>query len=153
MAGGFKRKLGIYAGFLLLVAAAGSIHWCLYYHPRDAYIQQVFDCMRDPSHLEWQRCAHQVAVGDVDGDGHNTWHDAYIFDHCQSSPESCVDGEPAEVFTGLDRIAEQMFCTPDVCPGRCCYCVKGDDGQWWIDDVLIGNDDDECEEILRNALD
>jgi len=89
----------------------------------------------------------RVLVGDFDGNGVKDWHDRYVFDHCKACPECCTNGtEPVEEeYSGLDRIAEQAFCTPDVCPGRCCPCVKGAKGLWWIDATYFGTDDDpEC---------
>jgi hypothetical protein len=77
-----------------------------------------------------------------------TWHQAYIEDNCARCPECCVtvelDEEHELLHEADDREDEDRFCTPDVCPGRCCPCVKGVGGLWWINYTSFGTDDGDC---------
>jgi hypothetical protein len=108
-------------------------------HTREA----IEVCMSEPTLDEYERCAVLIeTVGDVDGDGRHTWHDAYVKDHCERCPECCIDFDDPHGPSGPDRTPEETFCTPDVCPGRCCPCVKGAEGKWWIDATYFGTDDD-----------
>ncbi len=136
----------ILLGIVLAQCVAMYAWWLM---ERDAVMTSIVACMVDTSREEFDRCSHQVTVGDVDGDGEVNWHDAYVHDHCERCPECCVDtSKPPQddVPSGIDRIAEDMFCTPDVCPGRCCPCVRGIQGLWWIDETYFGTDDDtECD--------
>jgi hypothetical protein len=80
------------------------------------------------------------------------WHQAYIEDHCARCPDCCVTAEFDDEHVLLheeddlaDRVEnEDLFCTPDVCPGPCCPCVKGIGGLWWIDYTSFGTDDGDC---------
>ncbi len=109
-------------------------------------------------------CAPQGAFEDEEV---VSWHQRYVEDHCARCPECCVeitesgfideygverpldwlpdDDSDEEVLS--DRAEnEDLFCTPDVCPGPCCPCVKGVGDLWWIDYTGFGTDDGDCED-------
>ncbi len=127
----------------VLMCGIAYIDWvCVRSETEDAIVA----CMKANTKAEFDRCATLVVkVGDVDGDGRHTWHDAYVHDHCKRCPECCIDFDNPNGPSGPDRTPEDTFCTPDVCPGRCCPCIKGAKGKWWINDTYFGTDDDiEC---------
>lgn len=80
---------------------------------------------------------HDPTVPEYEG---QSWHERYVNDHCARCPECCVFVENEEYV--IDRSDEELFCTPDVCPGLGCPCALGPKGLWWIDYTGFGTDED-----------
>lgn len=78
--------------------------------------------------------------GNMPPDTGTHWHGRYIADKCAQCP-TCCTGDILEM--GVPREDEDLFCTPDVCPGDHCPCVRGPNDLWWINYTGFGTDDED----------
>ena len=60
----------------------------------------------------------------VEDDPSDSWHDAYVADHCDRCPECCVSD------ADMDAAGEDASDHCSDCPGEECLCIQDTDGNW-----------------------